>query len=65
MAGVSAVSIPCGFAHDLPVGLQIVGPALGEQMVLRVAHAFEQSTDYHLARPPLREANTADVGSDS
>ncbi|HCG03386.1 MAG TPA: Asp-tRNA(Asn)/Glu-tRNA(Gln) amidotransferase GatCAB subunit A [Chloroflexi bacterium] len=65
MAGVPAVSIPCGFAHDLPVGLQVIGPALGEQLVLRVAHAFEQSTDYHLARPPLREANTADVGSDS
>ncbi len=43
--GLPAVSIPCGFAKNgLPIGLQIVGPPWGEESVLRLAHAFEQTT---------------------
>lgn len=54
LAGVPAVSIPCGFASNgLPVGLQIIGKAFDESTVLRVAHAFEQHTDHHKARPTL------------
>lgn len=54
LAGVPAISVPCGFASNgLPVGLQIIGKAFDEATILRVAHAFEQQTEHHLARPAL------------
>ena len=54
LAGICGLSLPCGFdAGNLPIGLQVMGPALGEQQVLRVAHAYEQATDWHTRRPPL------------
>lgn len=53
IAGLCAISIPAGFAHDLPVGLQIIGKPLGEDTVLRVAHAFERATDHHLQHPDV------------
>jgi len=51
LAGVPAVSIPCGFVDGLPVGMQIIGKSFDESTVLRVAHAFEQHTDHHTKRP--------------
>ncbi|AIQ71030.1 Asp-tRNA(Asn)/Glu-tRNA(Gln) amidotransferase subunit GatA [Paenibacillus graminis] len=53
LAGIPAVSIPCGFAEGLPVGLQIIGKEFDESTVLRVAHAFEQHTDHHQQLPQL------------
>jgi aspartyl-tRNA(Asn)/glutamyl-tRNA(Gln) amidotransferase subunit A len=53
IAGICALSIPAGFAHGLPVGLQIIGKPLGEETVLRVAHAFEQATDHHHRHPDV------------
>ncbi|MNJ04379.1 Glutamyl-tRNA(Gln) amidotransferase subunit A [compost metagenome] len=53
LAGIPAISIPCGFADGLPVGLQIIGKALDESTVLRAAYAFEQNTSYHKERPQL------------
>ncbi len=53
LAGIPAISVPCGMADGLPIGLQIIGRALDEATVLRTAHAFEQNTDYHKARPAL------------
>ncbi|GAB6927199.1 Asp-tRNA(Asn)/Glu-tRNA(Gln) amidotransferase subunit GatA [Paenibacillus sp. JCM 10914] len=53
LAGVPAVSIPCGFADGLPVGMQIIGKAFDESTVLRVAHAYEQHTEHHKRRPEL------------
>jgi aspartyl-tRNA(Asn)/glutamyl-tRNA(Gln) amidotransferase subunit A len=53
LAGVPAISVPCGQAEGLPIGLQIIGKAFDESTVLRVAHAFEQSTEYHKLRPSL------------
>jgi len=53
LAGVPAISVPCGFADGLPVGLQIIGKAFDEATVLRVAHAYEQHTEYHKRRPSL------------
>lgn len=47
-----ALSVPCGFtAAGLPIGLQIAGRPFDEAMVLRVGHAYEQATDWHLRRP--------------
>jgi aspartyl-tRNA(Asn)/glutamyl-tRNA(Gln) amidotransferase subunit A len=59
LAGICAISIPCGFATmpegtQLPIGLQIMGNALEEARILQIAHAFEQSTDWHRRRPEMR-----------
>lgn len=53
MAGIPGISIPGGFSEGLPVGLQILGPALGEEKVLQIAYAYEQATEWHKQRPPL------------
>ncbi|MGG1880440.1 Asp-tRNA(Asn)/Glu-tRNA(Gln) amidotransferase subunit GatA [Paenibacillus cisolokensis] len=53
LAGVPAISVPCGFAEGLPVGMQVIGKAFDESTVLRVAHAFEQHTEHHKRRPKL------------
>jgi aspartyl-tRNA(Asn)/glutamyl-tRNA(Gln) amidotransferase subunit A len=48
-----AMSVPCGFSGEgLPIGLQLVGPMHREDLVLRAAHAYQQSTGHHLRRPP-------------
>ena len=51
LAGLPAISIPCGFVRDLPVGLQLVAPPLAEGPLLKVAHHFQRATDWH-ARVP-------------
>lgn len=51
LAGIPALSVPCGFADGLPIGLQIIGKAFDESTILRVAHAFEAHTDHHKQRP--------------
>jgi aspartyl-tRNA(Asn)/glutamyl-tRNA(Gln) amidotransferase subunit A len=53
LAGICGVSVPCGFVRNLPVGLQLIGPAFDEETILRVAYAYEQSTDWHKRRPAL------------
>lgn len=53
LAGVPAISVPCGFSNGLPLGLQIIGKQFDEKTVYRVAHAFEQATDYHKQKPTL------------
>jgi aspartyl-tRNA(Asn)/glutamyl-tRNA(Gln) amidotransferase subunit A len=47
MAGVPAISLPCGFHEGLPIGLQLIGNLLDESTVLRAAHAYEQATEWH------------------
>jgi aspartyl-tRNA(Asn)/glutamyl-tRNA(Gln) amidotransferase subunit A len=55
--GTPALSLPCGFSKDgTPIGLQIVGPAFHEPVVLQVAYAYQQSTDWHRRIPPLLRA---------
>jgi len=52
--GLPCVSLPCGFsASGLPIGLSISGPPLGEALVLGLAHAYEQATEWHRRRPPV------------
>jgi aspartyl-tRNA(Asn)/glutamyl-tRNA(Gln) amidotransferase subunit A len=54
LAGIPALSLPCGFSSTgLPIGLQIIGKPFAEETILRVAHVFEQQTDYHRRKPPL------------
>jgi aspartyl-tRNA(Asn)/glutamyl-tRNA(Gln) amidotransferase subunit A len=52
LAGLPAVSIPCGFAQKLPVGLQIIGPHFSEAKILNAAHLYQQETDWHRRAPP-------------
>ncbi|HVJ31464.1 MAG TPA: amidase [Gammaproteobacteria bacterium] len=52
--GIPAISLPCGFTRaGLPIGLQVIGPRLGEARVLALAHAYEQATDWHRREPPI------------
>jgi aspartyl-tRNA(Asn)/glutamyl-tRNA(Gln) amidotransferase subunit A len=56
IAGIAGVSLPCGFTtgeKPLPIGLQLLGPAMGEQQLLRAARMYESATDWHRRRPPL------------
>ncbi len=53
LAGIPAMSIPCGFADGLPVGLQIMGRAFDEERIFRVAYAYEQATEWHKQKPKL------------
>ncbi|MFH1884336.1 MAG: Asp-tRNA(Asn)/Glu-tRNA(Gln) amidotransferase subunit GatA [Planctomycetota bacterium] len=54
LAGVPGISIPCGFDQDnLPIGLQILAPAFGEDKLLRIARMFESQTDWHKKKPPI------------
>jgi len=53
LAGLPGMSVPCGFAHGMPVGMQIMGRQYDEATVLRVAHAYEQATNWHLRQPSL------------
>ena len=51
LAGLPAISVPCGFVRDLPIGLHLVGPHFGESKLLRCAHQYQQQTDWHTACP--------------
>jgi aspartyl-tRNA(Asn)/glutamyl-tRNA(Gln) amidotransferase subunit A len=54
LAGVPGISVPCGFtSENLPIGLQLIGKHFDEESILQVAHAYEQSTDWHKRKPAL------------
>jgi aspartyl-tRNA(Asn)/glutamyl-tRNA(Gln) amidotransferase subunit A len=52
LAGLPAVSVPCGLVDGLPVGLQIIGPHFAEERLLGAAHAWQRATDWHRRLPP-------------
>lgn len=56
LAGICGISQPCGFTQNpkLPIGLQLLAKPFGEDILLRLAHAYEQSTSWHRERPPLK-----------
>ena len=59
LAGLCGISVPCGFTPGradrprLPIGMQLLGKPFGEQVILRIAHAYEQSTPWHQEKPGL------------
>ncbi len=53
LAGIPAMSIPCGFSKGLPIGMQLMGKIFDEEMLIRIAHAYEQKTEWHKQRPKL------------
>ncbi|MDB6016053.1 MAG: gatA [Pedosphaera sp.] len=56
LAGICGLSLPCGFTADpkLPIGLQLLGKPFGEETLLKVAHAYEQSTPWHQEKPAIK-----------
>jgi aspartyl-tRNA(Asn)/glutamyl-tRNA(Gln) amidotransferase subunit A len=54
IAGIPAISIPAGFADNLPIGMQIMGKPFSEEILLRIAFAYEQATDWHKRKPQVR-----------
>ena len=52
LAGLPALSIPCGIVDGLPVGMQLIGPHFGEDRLLALAESFQQETDWHQRTPP-------------
>jgi aspartyl-tRNA(Asn)/glutamyl-tRNA(Gln) amidotransferase subunit A len=52
LAGLPALVLPCGFAGNLPVALQLVGPPFSENLLLAVGREFQAHTDWHRRRPP-------------
>ena len=56
LAGLPALSLPCGFDGDgMPIGLQIIGKPFDESTMLRVAHAYEQATEWHKKKPRMED----------
>jgi aspartyl-tRNA(Asn)/glutamyl-tRNA(Gln) amidotransferase subunit A len=53
LAGIPCLSMPAGFSAGLPAGIQLIGPADSDVMLLETAHAFQSLTRHHLATPPL------------
>ena len=53
LAGLPALSLPCGFVQGMPVALQVVGPAFSENTLLAIGREFQNRTDWHKRRPPL------------
>jgi aspartyl-tRNA(Asn)/glutamyl-tRNA(Gln) amidotransferase subunit A len=51
-AGVPSLALPCGFSNGLPVGLQLIGRHLSEDLLLQIGHAYQTVTDWHLQDPP-------------
>ncbi|MFP6654945.1 MAG: Asp-tRNA(Asn)/Glu-tRNA(Gln) amidotransferase subunit GatA [Myxococcota bacterium] len=52
LAGLPGLSMPCGLSDGMPVGLQLLGPPLGEDVILRVGEAYERRAKHHLLSPP-------------
>ncbi len=53
IAGIPAISVPAGFSDGLPIGLQIIGKPFAEEVLLHIAFAYEQATEWHKRRPPI------------
>ncbi len=53
LAGIPGLSVPCGFSEGLPVGLQILGKYMDDEMVLNVGEIYEQATEWHLKKPVM------------
>jgi aspartyl-tRNA(Asn)/glutamyl-tRNA(Gln) amidotransferase subunit A len=55
LAGICGISVPCGFTKSpkLPIGLQLLGKPFGEETILKIAHAYEQSTAWHKEKPKI------------
>ena len=53
LCGLPALSLPCGFANGMPMGLQLVGSPFSENMLLAIGKTFQERTDWHKRHPPI------------
>lgn len=54
LAGIPCLSVPCGFSeNNLPIGMQLMGPQWGEEIILKAADAYQKETDWHTKKPKL------------
>lgn len=53
LAGLPAISIPCGFTKNMPVGLQLIGKRFDESMLLKVGQNFQEATEWHLKKAEI------------
>ena len=58
LAGLPALSLPCGFADGMPIAIQLVGRPFTENMLLAIGRAFQERTNWHRRRPPVDEQRT-------
>ena len=56
LAGIPALSVPCGISNGLPIGMQIIGPHLSEETLLQIGHMYQAQTDWHMKHPPCWNA---------
>ena len=54
LAGLPALSMPCGFSNNLPIGLQLIANPFEEEKLLKAAYAYEQATDWHKKKAPIK-----------
>ena len=57
LAGLPALSVPCGFSSGLPVGMQLIGTHLNESLILKIGHYFQKETNWHLQSPSILSGN--------
>ena len=55
LAGIPALSLPCGFHEGLPVGMQLMGPHFADIRLLELGAAYQRATDWHRRTPPVAE----------
>lgn len=55
LAGLPAISIPCGFDHHLPVGMQLISRRFNEEVLFKLGYAYEKATDWHKAKPEIHD----------
>ncbi|MDD4332954.1 MAG: Asp-tRNA(Asn)/Glu-tRNA(Gln) amidotransferase subunit GatA [Patescibacteria group bacterium] len=53
LAGLPAISVPCGFSEGLPVGFQLIGKRFNEGMLLRIGHNYQEATEWHNQKPSI------------
>jgi aspartyl-tRNA(Asn)/glutamyl-tRNA(Gln) amidotransferase subunit A len=56
LAGLPGLTLPCGFANGLPVGIQLVAKPFNENLLLAMGRLFQERTDWHKRRPPMAAA---------
>jgi len=61
LAGLCALSLPCGFVKELPVGLQLIGPRFGEELLLRIGSAYEQAVNWQKKKPAVLDGEQVTV----
>jgi len=53
LSGIPAFSVPCGFSHNMPIGIQFIGKRFNEEKLFKIAHTYEQATPHHKEKPNL------------